>query len=740
MDERTVSLLDQAGQWTHRDRHQHLHFEIEVPERTVELRVRFRWDPHDMGSEHLANAASLYLFGPDGFRGAVRRSDDDGWTVIGESNATPGCLAGSIPAGPWVLNVETGLILNGWRREPVTWTWHLEASARLGTADRRGGRPSTVPAPGRRPPAARAGIAATSIRTRSTATASVTVEDRVRGAVERGLDFLAITDHNTISHHREVDAWPDGIIPIRGSEVTTFHGHINVFGLATLIDWRGDRRGGGAEGITEQAHRQGAIASINHPSSFGDPWCVGCHWDFARVDYSTFDAMEVWNGGWADVETHNEGNIALWTDLLDAGLRLTAIAGTDSHGPRDDDDATLGFTWIYATEPTEAAILDGIRGGRAFLSRGPTVSFQATGSDGVEVTVPGAVLPADGALRLTVDIERLEAPATLWFVTSGSATALAPCEPRTVASRRWTCARGYPLVAARAAPGGLCPWRRPGADEPGLRRRAVVRIVAATTAAERAWWKEAVFYQVYPRSFADGNGDGIGDLPGLIGRLDYLADLGIDAIWLSPHYPSPQLDLGYDVSDYLGVHPDYGTLDDFRTLLDAAHERGIRVVVDLVLNHTSDQHPWFIESRSSRDSAKRDWYVWHDPRDGGPPNNWMSQFGGSAWELDATTGQYYYHCFLREQPDLNYRNPAVRRAVADVVRFWLDARGRWLPTGCPGRRLRGRGIDGPRRATLPVGAASRAGSPRRRLRNRPRSRPAWRGCSTASSINPRSMT
>ena len=199
-----------------------------------------------------------------------------------------------------------------------------------------------------------------------------------------------------------------------------------------------------------------------------------------------------------------------------------------------------------------------------------------------------------------------------------------------------------------------------------------MRIVAATTAAERAWWKEAVFYQVYPRSFADGNGDGIGDLTGLIGRLDYLADLGIDAIWLSPHYPSPLVDLGYDVSDFVGVHPDYGTLDDFRTLLDAAHARGIRVVIDLVLNHTSDQHPWFVESRSSRDSAKRDWYVWHDPRDGGPPNNWMSQFGGSAWELDATTNQYYYHCFLREQPDLNYRHPAVRAAIADVVRFWLD--------------------------------------------------------------------
>ena len=368
VDEGTVSLFDQAGQWTHRDRHQHLHFDIEVPERTVELMVRFRWDPHDMGSEHLANAASLYLFGPAGFRGAVRRSDDDGWTVIGESSATPGCLAGSIPAGPWVLNIETGLILND-GAETGHLTWHLEASARLGEPAATASAPATSVA-ARRPSAGGARWYRGDLHSHTVhSDGHVTVADRVRGAVERGLEFLAITDHNTISHHREVDAWPDGIIPIRGSEVTTFHGHINVFGLATHIDWRADHRGGGAEGITEQAHRQDAIASINHPSSFGDPWCVGCHWDFARVDYSTFDAMEVWNGGWADVETHNEGNIALWTDLLDAGLRLTAIAGTDSHGPRDDDDATLGFTWIYATEPTEAAILDGIRQHRVIVMR-----------------------------------------------------------------------------------------------------------------------------------------------------------------------------------------------------------------------------------------------------------------------------------------------------------------------------------------------------------------------------------
>ncbi len=187
------------------------------------------------------------------------------------------------------------------------------------------------------------------------------------------------------------------------------------------------------------------------------------------------------------------------------------------------------------------------------------------------------------------------------------------------------------------------------------------------------WWQKAVFYQIYPRSFADGNGDGVGDFVGMTARLDYLRDLGVDAIWLSPHYPSPFLDCGYDVSDYTGVGPEYGSLDDFKRFLDGAHSRDIRVVLDLVLNHTSDRHPWFIESRSSLDNPKRDWYVWHDPAPGGgPPNNWDSIFGGSAWEPDITTGQYYYHAFLKEQPDLNWRNPEVKSAMWDAVRFWLD--------------------------------------------------------------------
>ena len=188
-----------------------------------------------------------------------------------------------------------------------------------------------------------------------------------------------------------------------------------------------------------------------------------------------------------------------------------------------------------------------------------------------------------------------------------------------------------------------------------------------------AWWQSGVIYQVYPRSFQDSNGDGVGDLPGLLARLDHLAALGVDAVWISPIYPSPMADFGYDVSDYTGIHPLFGTMEDFDRLVAEAHRRGLKVILDYVPNHTSDQHPWFLASRSSRDDPKRDWYVWRDPApDGGPPSNWLSEFGGSAWEWDEATGQYYYHAYLKEQPDLNWRNPAVRDAMLEVLRFWLD--------------------------------------------------------------------
>ena len=190
---------------------------------------------------------------------------------------------------------------------------------------------------------------------------------------------------------------------------------------------------------------------------------------------------------------------------------------------------------------------------------------------------------------------------------------------------------------------------------------------------DHEWWQKGVIYQIYPRSFADANGDGVGDLNGVRSRLDYLQGLGVDCIWLSPIYPSPMADFGYDVSDYCDVHPLFGTLADFDALLADVHARGMKLLLDFVPNHTSDEHPWFAASRSSRDDPKRDWYIWRDPAPGGgPPNNWLSNFGGPAWRLDPTTGQYYFHAFLAKQPDVNWRNPDLRRAMLDVLRFWLD--------------------------------------------------------------------
>ena len=189
---------------------------------------------------------------------------------------------------------------------------------------------------------------------------------------------------------------------------------------------------------------------------------------------------------------------------------------------------------------------------------------------------------------------------------------------------------------------------------------------------KRAWWKEAVIYQIYPRSFQDSNGDGIGDLNGITMHLDYLKKLGIDVIWLSPVYKSPNDDNGYDISDYRDIMTEFGTMEDFDRMLAAAHERGIKIVMDLVVNHSSDEHKWFIESRKSKDNPYRDYYIWKDPKDGHEPTNWGSNFSGSAWKFDETTGQYYLHLFSEKQPDLNWENPKVRDEVYDMMTWWCD--------------------------------------------------------------------
>jgi alpha-glucosidase len=195
-------------------------------------------------------------------------------------------------------------------------------------------------------------------------------------------------------------------------------------------------------------------------------------------------------------------------------------------------------------------------------------------------------------------------------------------------------------------------------------------IVAHTTF---PWWQHGIIYQIYPRSFKDSNGDGIGDLQGIMSRLDYLTWLGVDALWLSPFYPSPMADFGYDITDYCNVDPIFGDLETFAALVEQAHQRELKIIVDFVPNHTSDEHPWFLGSRSSLQDPQRDWYIWADPRpDGSPPSNWLSVMGGSAWEWDASTSQYYLHTFLTKQPDLNWRNPALKAAMVAIIRFWLD--------------------------------------------------------------------
>ena len=189
---------------------------------------------------------------------------------------------------------------------------------------------------------------------------------------------------------------------------------------------------------------------------------------------------------------------------------------------------------------------------------------------------------------------------------------------------------------------------------------------------EKAWWKESVIYQVYPRSFKDSNGDGIGDIPGVISKLDYIKSLGVDIIWLCPVYRSPNDDNGYDISDYRNIHPEFGTMEDFNHLLKAVHERGMKLIMDLVANHTSDEHAWFEESRSSKENPKRDFYIWKPGKNGKEPNNWMSFFGGKAWKYDEKTGEYYLHLFTTKQPDLNWENAAVRAEIFDQMKFWLD--------------------------------------------------------------------
>jgi alpha-glucosidase len=232
-------------------------------------------------------------------------------------------------------------------------------------------------------------------------------------------------------------------------------------------------------------------------------------------------------------------------------------------------------------------------------------------------------------------------------------------------------------VMTMASLGGIRTAAAGAASGSGEGSSGAAMVVPAGADGHDSWWRHAVIYEIYPRSFQDSNGDGIGDINGITSRLDYLKDLGVDAIWITPMYPSPGVDYGYDIANYTAIDPEYGTMADFDHMVAEAKTRGIRVIMDYVINHTSDQNAWFKESRSSRDNPKRDWYIWRDGKVGpdgklGPPNNWQSWFGHSAWTYDEATKQYYYHYFYVQQPDLNWHNPEVRKAMYGVLQFWMQ--------------------------------------------------------------------
>ncbi len=422
-----MPLLDVSGSWTNRDRQRHREFAVRVPELAEELWIRFRWGPAEVGAPAQRNLLTLSVFDPHGFRGAAVRWRAAQEIVISERAATPGFLLGPILPGDWTIVVDAHEILNDGLKSGRL-GFQLEAAARRDQTAKTG----DLGADGSRGPH----LARKYVREGSRwyrgdlhshtvhSDGSSTVADRASAAAQRGLDFLAITDHNTISQARADDPWPEELSRIRGSEITTFHGHLNILGLGDGIDWRNEPRGGGAAGILKQAALQKAIVVINHPSAYGNPECTGCHWDFARVDYTQIDAIEVWNGRWSAPENDNAGALALWTDLLRAGLHPTALAGTDSHSAEEDQHPDLPFTHVFAAEPDEASIVDAIRRGRVYLSSGPLLTFRAQGPDGAEVSLPGERLPSSGPFDLLVDIQDLATRATLWYVADGAMKAL----------------------------------------------------------------------------------------------------------------------------------------------------------------------------------------------------------------------------------------------------------------------------------------------------------------------------
>jgi hypothetical protein len=408
-----VVCLDRRARLASRDRRGHLAFGFTVPPGSVELRLRFRYAPGEVGG--VRNLLTLSVFDPRGFRGAAHRWRVDQEVVLTPGRATPGFLAGPLYAGRWEVGVDAHEVLND--GEGAGWCeWSLQA-----VAVRDPGRDAREADPRERPPGpvclhSRAGWYRGDLHSHSLhCDGTAPVAAMARAARRAGLQFLAMTCRNTTSWLADLDGWPEGLLPIRGMELTTFRGHANLLGLAGWVDWRDPGPAGLARALREAVRRR-ALVVVNHPMAVGNPRCTGCTWEWEGVDPGLVHAVEVWNGPWGAGEVDNPGALALWTALLDRGLRVPAVAGTDAHDPADYEARGLGFTWVHAEGLGEAEVLEAVARGRSYLSRGPRLRLVLP--DGREV-VPGEELPPDRFEALQVEVRDLSAPATLRFVADG---------------------------------------------------------------------------------------------------------------------------------------------------------------------------------------------------------------------------------------------------------------------------------------------------------------------------------
>lgn len=450
-----VACLLRRGKLSRADRRKHCRFDFTVPTGTTELRIRFLYRPGTVGG--LRNLLTLTLFDPLGFRGAAHRWQVEQEIVLGSAAATPGFFRGPVHPGQWQVEIDTHEILNeggadGWCEYELSVHALLEPE---GHGHRSCSDPRRSP-PGPARLNAQPGWYRGDLHSHNHhCDGSSSVEEMARAAAGQGLDFLAMTCHNTTSWLGEAVAFPESLLPVRGLELTTYFGHANVLGIREWVDWRAPGEGHGAQPLLEQAALQEALVVVNHPRAAGSPHCTGCRWDYDGIDFGQVHCMEVWNSVWDARDVGNQAALELWTDLLNEGFRLAAVAGTDSHSAEDFGADGLGFTWVYAKGLGEREILGALRQGRAFLSRGPEVGLAIRARNRVDAVAPGAELGTERWGSLVVQVRALRARARLWLISDGEPRAWWDVGPP-----------GAELAAGSPAPERWARWELRRGTEP----------------------------------------------------------------------------------------------------------------------------------------------------------------------------------------------------------------------------------------------------------------------------------